>query len=130
MTRGKDDPETLTSMYVLGSVYIPESGAMDGGGKIERASVRGKKLKTALGPECSDTLISTGSLASTFWKQGQWTEAEKLEVQVLEMRKTVLGPEHRPDTLISMWHLAGKIGAEIVMSWLCWKPAFNFKINN
>jgi hypothetical protein len=38
------------------------------------------------------------NLASTYWNQGRWTEAEKLDVQVMETRKTVLGPEH-PDTL-------------------------------
>lgn len=32
-------------------------------------------------------------------------EAEELEVQVMDTRKTVLGAEH-PDTLISMWNLA------------------------
>ena len=36
---------------------------------------------------------------------GRWTETEKLEVQVMEARKTVLGPEH-PDTLMTMWHLS------------------------
>ncbi|KAN0076607.1 hypothetical protein V8E54_006749 [Elaphomyces granulatus] len=37
--------------------------------------------------------------------EGRWVEAEKLEVQVMETRKTVLGPEH-PDTLTSMANLA------------------------
>ncbi|KAN0066948.1 hypothetical protein V8E54_014872 [Elaphomyces granulatus] len=36
---------------------------------------------------------------------GRWTEAEKLFVQVMETRKTLLGPEH-PDTLTSMANLA------------------------
>jgi hypothetical protein len=26
-----------------------------------------------------------GNLASTYWIQGRWTEAEKLDVQVMEM---------------------------------------------
>ncbi|PIG87103.1 kinesin light chain, partial [Aspergillus arachidicola] len=34
-----------------------------------------------------------------------WKEAEELEVQVIELRKQVLGPEH-PDTLTSMNNLA------------------------
>ena len=44
------------------------------------------------------------SLVSTFSNQGRWTEAEELEVQVLELRKSTLEPEH-PDTLISMGNL-------------------------
>ncbi|KAN0067668.1 hypothetical protein V8E54_014233 [Elaphomyces granulatus] len=44
-------------------------------------------------------------MVSAFWKQGRWTEAEKLDVQVMEARKTVLGPKH-PDTLTSMHNLA------------------------
>ena len=36
---------------------------------------------------------------------GRWKEAEELEVQVMETRKQVLGPEH-PDTLSSMANLA------------------------
>ncbi|KAH7108963.1 hypothetical protein EDB81DRAFT_429921 [Dactylonectria macrodidyma] len=46
-----------------------------------------------------------GNLASAYRNQGQWKEAEKLEVQVMEMRKKVLG-EERPDTLTSMSNLA------------------------
>ncbi|KAN0083774.1 kinesin light chain 3 [Elaphomyces granulatus] len=45
------------------------------------------------------------SLASTYWNQGRGTEAEKLDVQVMETSKTVLGSEH-PDTLTSMASLA------------------------
>jgi hypothetical protein len=45
-----------------------------------------------------DTLTSMANLASTYRKQGRWSEAEKLEVQVMEARKTKLGADH-PDTL-------------------------------
>jgi hypothetical protein len=45
------------------------------------------------------------NLASTFWNQGRWKEAEELEVQVMETRKRVLGEEH-PSTLTSMNNLA------------------------
>ncbi|KAF1829132.1 hypothetical protein BDW02DRAFT_510708, partial [Decorospora gaudefroyi] len=37
--------------------------------------------------------------------QGRWDDAEKLEVQVMETRKTKLGADH-PDTLASMNNLA------------------------
>ncbi|KAF2719285.1 hypothetical protein K431DRAFT_201231, partial [Polychaeton citri CBS 116435] len=50
------------------------------------------------------------NLASTFWYQGQWNEAEQLQLKVIETSKTtsrtVLGLEH-PDTLASMHNLVG-----------------------
>jgi hypothetical protein len=45
------------------------------------------------------------NLATTYMEQGRWEEAERLEVQVMKMRKTKLGNEH-PDTLTSMASLA------------------------
>ncbi|KAF2268799.1 hypothetical protein CC78DRAFT_454713, partial [Lojkania enalia] len=45
------------------------------------------------------------NLASTYRNQGQWKEAEELEVQVMETRKRVLKDEH-PHTLTSMANLA------------------------
>ncbi|PZC89041.1 kinesin light chain 3, partial [Pyrenophora tritici-repentis] len=49
--------------------------------------------------------LSEANLASTYWNQGRWNDAEKLEVQVMEIRKTKLGASH-PDTLNSMANLA------------------------
>jgi tetratricopeptide (TPR) repeat protein len=40
-----------------------------------------------------------------YWEQGRSDEAEKLEVQVLELRKSVLGEKH-PDTIRAMANLA------------------------
>jgi Tetratricopeptide repeat len=45
------------------------------------------------------------NLASTYWNQGRWAEAEKLEVQVMETSKTALGLDH-PSTLLSMRNLS------------------------
>jgi hypothetical protein len=45
------------------------------------------------------------NLASTYQNQGRWNKAEKLDVQVMETRKIVLGAKH-PDTLTSMANLA------------------------
>jgi hypothetical protein len=45
------------------------------------------------------------NLASTYWNQSRWVEAEQLEVQVMETRKIKLGADH-PDTLTSMANLA------------------------
>ncbi|KAL4889182.1 hypothetical protein BDV59DRAFT_210483 [Aspergillus ambiguus] len=57
-----------------------------------------KTGKQMLGPEHPMTLTCTADLASTYWKQGRWKEAEELQLQVL-------GLEH-PDTLTSMNSLA------------------------
>ena len=45
------------------------------------------------------------NLASTYSNQRRWKEAEELKVQVMKMRKRVLGEEH-PSTLTSMASLA------------------------
>ncbi|KAI1157746.1 Tetratricopeptide repeat-domain-containing protein [Nemania serpens] len=45
------------------------------------------------------------NLASTYWNQGRWEAAEKLFVEVMEIRKQKLGADH-PDTLTSMNNLA------------------------
>jgi len=46
------------------------------------------------------------NLALTYSNRGQWEEeAEKLQLQVLETHKTMLGPEH-PHTLTSMANLS------------------------
>ncbi|OCK96362.1 uncharacterized protein K441DRAFT_429297, partial [Cenococcum geophilum 1.58] len=44
------------------------------------------------------------NLASTYWNQGRWKEAEEQFVQVMETRKRVLGAEH-PSTLTSINNL-------------------------
>jgi hypothetical protein len=45
------------------------------------------------------------NLAATYRNPGRWEEAEQLEVQVMETRKTKLGVDH-PSTLTSMANLA------------------------
>ena len=52
-----------------------------------------------------DTLSSMANLASTYWNQGRWADAERLLVEVTEARKIKLGEEH-PDTLLSTANLA------------------------
>jgi hypothetical protein len=61
--------------------------------------------KRMLGTEHPFTLTSMTNLASTYSNQGQWKEAEELEVQVMETRERMLGTEH-PSTLNSMANLA------------------------
>jgi tetratricopeptide (TPR) repeat protein len=64
-----------------------------------------KILQEILGTDDPDTLSSMANLASTYWKQGRWGEAEQLDVRVMETRTRVLGAEH-PSTLTSMGNLA------------------------
>ena len=47
------------------------------------------------------------SFAAVIKENGDWNNAEQLEVQVMDMRKKVLGAEH-PDNLSSMANLAAK----------------------
>ena len=46
-----------------------------------------EKRKKLLGVEHPDTLTSMENLASTYSSQEKWDEAEKLEVQVLDIRR-------------------------------------------
>jgi hypothetical protein len=46
-----------------------------------------------------------GNIARTYADKGKLKEAEQLEIQVLDMRKKLLGAEH-PNTLLSMANLA------------------------
>ena len=57
--------------------------------------------KKVLGAEHPDTLKSMANLASTYWNQERYNEAEQLQNQVMDMSKKVLGAEHS-DTLTSM----------------------------
>ena len=61
--------------------------------------------RRVLGPEHPRTLNSMANLASTHRNQGQWKDAEALDLQVLETHERVLGMEH-PWTLIAMSNLA------------------------
>ena len=47
--------------------------------------------KKELRLEHPDTLSSIANLASIYLNQGRWKEAEELEVQVMEIRKRMLG---------------------------------------
>ena len=49
-----------------------------------------EKRKQVLGDDHPDTLTSMENLASTYWNQGRWKEAEMLEMMVIEKTKQVL----------------------------------------
>ena len=63
--------------------------------------------KKLLGAEHPDTFSSMANLASIYWNQRRWNEAEQLpvEIQVMDMTKNLLGAEHL-DTLSCMANLA------------------------
>jgi tetratricopeptide (TPR) repeat protein len=52
-----------------------------------------------------DDDIQMSRFALVFYENGYWNEAEKLQVDVMELRKRLLGAEH-PDTWTSMVNLA------------------------
>jgi Tetratricopeptide repeat len=52
------------------------------------------------------------NLAAIYGQQGRWNEAETLQVDVVELRKRLLGAEH-PDTLKSMADLAATYRQQI-----------------
>jgi hypothetical protein len=58
-----------------------------------------------LDEEHPHTLTSMANLASIYWNQGRWEEAENLERQVMETRSRQFGHRH-PDTLTAMANLA------------------------
>ena len=51
--------------------------------------------RRVLGQEHPSMLTSMANLVSTYQNQEQWKEAEKLEVQVMEISKRVLGQDHQ-----------------------------------
>ena len=58
-----------------------------------------------LGVEHPDTIDAMAHLALTYGHLGKYTEAEQLEIQVLDARNRILGVEH-PDTIKAMVNLA------------------------
>ena len=66
--------------------------------------------KWVLDEEHPQSLMSMANLASTYWDQCQWQEAEKLQVLVMGTRKWVLGKEY-PYSLTIVEH--GKPGIDI-----------------
>ncbi|KAF8798370.1 hypothetical protein BYT27DRAFT_7203460 [Phlegmacium glaucopus] len=58
------------------------------------------------GGTAKNATTSMGNPGGAYHKQGSWNEAEQLFVQVMGMRKMLLGADH-PDTLTSMENLTG-----------------------
>ena len=87
---GAEHPATLTSMAILANTYR-DQGRWD---EAELLFSHVYNLNLQLGAENPDTLTSKENQASTYRDQGRWNDAEQLEVQVMDMRKKLLGAEH------------------------------------
>ena len=101
--RPSDSDHRMMPVYGSGAEYY---GTLDGmqwarGNYIEAERMfdqSRQQLKRAFGSDDTDTLSSMNNLASTYWNQGRWAEAEKMEVEVLEMSRRVLGDGPSPHT--------------------------------
>ncbi|KAL8364658.1 hypothetical protein RB595_003778 [Gaeumannomyces hyphopodioides] len=95
-TLSEEHPDRLASQYELARAYEADGQVAKAVGLLEHVvAVQGGTLSEEY----------PGRLASLYRDQGRWEEAEKLEVEVMETRKTKLGVDH-PDTLTSMANLA------------------------
>ncbi|CAI7637422.1 unnamed protein product [Penicillium pancosmium] len=106
MSQRPESPGCLLELAALlyrGAWYASENGFF--GDMMEMALESRKQRVKLLGAEDKTALQSTEMLAIAYRSQRRWEEAEQLQVQVIETRKTKLGHDH-PDTLNSMHNLA------------------------
>jgi len=106
MSQQPASPECLLKWAMLlyrGAWYASQIGNVTDA--IEMAFQSRNHRMILLGDEHEETIDSASMLATTYWHEGRWEEAEQLEVQVMETSKTKLGAHH-PDTLTSMANLA------------------------
>ncbi|KAK5454369.1 hypothetical protein LTS15_006369 [Exophiala xenobiotica] len=98
----KDNPETLTSMKNMVSIYR-------GLGRLEDAKIMSQTLIAAmtqtLGAEHYGVLAVKGNLASTLLDLGHWKEAEQLYLEIIEKEKEASGEQH-VDAIITLANLA------------------------
>ncbi|CAG8902930.1 unnamed protein product [Penicillium egyptiacum] len=92
-----------TELLYRGAWYAQESGYIT---EFREMASKSRKYRLKIfGEESEETLNSTAILAEAYSLEGWWEKAERLEVQVMETRKTKLGADH-PNTLTSMANLA------------------------
>jgi hypothetical protein len=91
------------SLLLHSGLYASGIGAYIDAEKMTKKSMTVRER--VLGDEHPDTITSKAELASTYWNQGRWGEAETLGLEVVEMSKRVLGDEH-PDTITRKANLA------------------------
>jgi hypothetical protein len=106
MSQPPESQDSLGKWAMLlykGAWYAQESGNIVE--SMDMASESRKQRILMFGSQGEQTLESSAMLASAHRLGGRWEEAEQLEVQVMETRKTKLGADH-PDTLTRMANLA------------------------
>ncbi|KAJ5320611.1 hypothetical protein PENANT_c033G05358 [Penicillium antarcticum] len=101
--KSQDSLRNWAALLYRGAWYAQECGNISTSKEMAEMS-RKQRLKIG-GAEDEDTLNSTAMLAVAYRLEGRWHEAEQLEVQVIETRKTKLGADH-PSTLTSIANLA------------------------
>jgi tetratricopeptide (TPR) repeat protein len=90
---GRDHKSILSTVNNLGALYKDQ-------GRLTEAELM---LQRAIGRDHASALETVNNLGSLY-KQGRWGEAERLEMQVMETNKTILGVrlvqwENTPTTL-------------------------------
>ncbi|CAG7965533.1 unnamed protein product [Penicillium salamii] len=98
-----DSLRNWAALLYRGAWYARECGNISDARDMAAMS-RNQRMKIG-GAEDEDTLKSTAMLADAYRLEGQWGEAEQLQVQVIWSRTTNLGADH-PDTLSSVADLA------------------------
>ncbi|KAF4768341.1 hypothetical protein HAV15_002976 [Penicillium sp. str.  len=98
------------ALLYRGAWYASESGQI--ADVREMALKSRKQRKKLLGVKDEEFLESTRILAKAYFLEGWLGEAERLQLQVIETRKIMLGDDH-PDTLTSMVNLAETYGAQV-----------------
>ena len=104
---GPNDPKTLESMSLLGSILSQEGKYVEAE-KLQRQALASESR--VLGPENALTLETMDSLAGTLGLDGQHDEQDQLLRQAIEIEKRVLGPENS-QTLQSMHRLGVSLWA-------------------
>jgi len=105
---GPDDPQTLQSMALLGSIEA-SSGHRSESEKLLRTALT--RQSSVLGPEHADTMNTANFLTETLTAEGQYSEAEQLLRHTLAAQQRTLGSENA-STLRSMRSLASTLDSQ------------------
>ena len=91
------------TLLFRGAWYASECGNIVDAREMALRSRDQRRL--LLGDGHEDSIDSTGMLATAYWLEGRWEEAEKLFSREMQLSKMTLGEDH-PNTLASMRKLA------------------------
>ncbi|KAJ5720577.1 uncharacterized protein N7483_008511 [Penicillium malachiteum] len=104
--KSQDSLRIWATLLYKGAWYAKECGSNSVAEDMAAMS-REQRIKIR-GVEDQETLQSTTILAEVYQLEGRWEEAEQLQLQITETRKTKLGADHT-FTLNSMSHLASTL---------------------